>query len=293
MQIISTNKLSEEQKRHVAALKETCFSFEQLENNPYLSNDLNIDKQKDCFFLLYQETELVSFLAAFLPSNKEVEFNGFTHPEFRNQGLFTSLVDRALACYQDMPFEQALFQREENSQSSLAYLQKRYPELDRTEYRFILSKTKWENNPQHKASKGRLVLTDETNKDTYVQITSAASLEDVAECAAIASNFLIAPNRAGYIFFVEDNPIGVFNVQFEQSGTAFLYGVGILPTLQNHGYGRDMLSLAFENLFSKVDEIGLEVDSKNPPALALYRKLGFETVFQVDYHRLILCSRNN
>ena len=52
--------------------------------------------------------------------------------------------------------------------------------------------------------------------------------------------------------------------------------------------GRQMLSLAFDQLFKDADTIQLEVDSQNPPALALYQKLGFSTTSQVDYHRLIL-----
>ena len=73
-----------------------------------------------------------------------------------------------------------------------------------------------------------------------------------------------------------------------EDGVWVVHGVGIIHACRNQGMGRQMLSLAFDQLFKDADTIQLEVDSQNPPALALYQKLGFSTTSQVDYHRLIL-----
>jgi ribosomal protein S18 acetylase RimI-like enzyme len=45
-----------------------------------------------------------------------------------------------------------------------------------------------------------------------------------------------------------------------------------------------MMESFLNTLTKKTEAVRLEVDSKNPPALALYQKLGFCTLNRVDYH---------
>src|SRR5690606_23875663 len=88
MNIIATSTLTTGQEEQIKALQERAFHLEQLGNEVYLSSEMNIDKEKPCFFMLYESDELVSFLCAFFPSPGEVEFNGFTHPSHRKKGYF-------------------------------------------------------------------------------------------------------------------------------------------------------------------------------------------------------------
>ncbi|NLE15179.1 MAG: GNAT family N-acetyltransferase [Spirochaetales bacterium] len=283
MNSIQSHTLTEEQMKEIEQLQDVSHLSEGLENRVFLSSEMNVYKDLDCFFLGYEDNTLISFLCAFFPSRKEVEFNGFTHPDHRRQGHFTRLVEHALSLYKPCSFTQALFQRELNSQSGLSYLKKRYPELDRSEYVMMLERQHWMNKEQS----GTLELVTEQNKEAAIAVMSDAFGEDSKESSHTLEYLLSQADRKTFLYRFENKAIGVLNAAMED-GAWVLHGVGIIHDSRNKGMGRQMLSLAFDHLFNEAETIQLEVDSENPPALALYRKLGFRTTSRVDYHRLIL-----
>ncbi|ADY14828.1 GNAT family N-acetyltransferase [Sphaerochaeta globosa] len=283
MQIIQSYMLTKTQISEIETLQSLSFLPEGLENHVFLSSEMNVYKDLDCFFLGYENDQLVSFLGAFLPSRKEVEFNGFTHPDHRRKGCFTLLVEHALTLYRPYSFTQALFQRELNSKSGFSYLQKRYPELDRSEYLMTLEQQHWNN----KDTVGTLELVTEQCKEETIAVMSDAFEETLDESAHFLTYLLNQSDRKTFLYRQEGTAVGVMNALLED-GVWVIHGVGILHAFRNQGMGRHMLSLAFDVLFQDAATIQLEVDSQNPPALSLYRKLGFQTTSQVDYHRLIL-----
>ena len=283
MNSIQSHTLTEEQMKEIEQLQDVSHLSEGLENRVFLSSEMNVYKDLDCFFLGYEDNTLISFLCAFFPSRKEVEFNGFTHPDHRRQGHFTRLVEHALSLYKPCSFTQALFQRELNSQSGLSYLKKRYPELDRSEYVMMLERQHWMNKEQS----GTLELVTEQNKEAAIAVMSDAFGEDSKESSHTLEYLLSQADRKTFLYRFEDKALGVLNAAMED-GVWELHGVGIIHAYRNKGMGRRMLSLAFDYLFNEAEAIQLEVDSENPPALVLYQKLGFRTTSRVDYHRLIL-----
>jgi ribosomal-protein-alanine N-acetyltransferase len=55
--------------------------------------------------------------------------------------------------------------------------------------------------------------------------------------------------------------------------------IAVSPSQQGRGIGRKLMDAAFRRLYhDRVASVFLEVDAGNPPALALYRRLGFEQV---------------
>lgn len=283
MQIIQSYTLTNTQIDEIETLQSLSFLPEGLGNQIFLSSEMNVYKELPCFFLGYKNDQLVSFLGAFFPSRKEVEFNGFTHPNFRRQLCFTSLCEHALALYKPYPFTQALFQRELNSQSGAAFLQKRYPQLDRSEYLMTLEKQHW--NTQKRSGSLELVKTD--TKEETINVMSDAFGEDRDESAHVLAYLLSQSNRKTFLYRQDGKAVGILNALLE-NGMWVIHGVGIMHAFRNQGMGSRMFSLAFDILFENASTIQLEVDSQNLPALALYRKLGFRTTSQVDYHRLIL-----
>ncbi|MDD3058465.1 MAG: GNAT family N-acetyltransferase [Sphaerochaeta sp.] len=272
------------QEKQIGELQKLVFRQEHLENEVFLSSEMNIDKEKPCFFLLYENDELVCFLDAFFPSSREIEFNGFTHPSYQRRGYFTALVNEALKTYQGMPFTQALFQCELNSKSGKAYLQKRYPLLDRSEYVMALARTDWANRP----AKGTLRKLDKKSLPEALAIACEAYGMDPTAGEQELEFLISEPEREVYLYLLDGQVIGMLNVHHESEERVMLHAVAIRSSDRGKGYGRAMMCLALEEVFRTVDTLLLEVDSENPPALALYRSLGFRVCSQVDYHRLIL-----
>lgn len=284
MEIIRTNTLNAQQTASVKSLQTICFEHERLANEPFLSNSLNTDPTLPCFFLLYEGHRLVGFLAAFFPTEDEVEVNGFVHPEYRRKGLFSSLLTEARKTYEPLFFHQMLFQAENSSESGKAYIQKRFPHVDRSEYRLKLSKSRWEGKRPSTPSKGALVEASGEALDLFIKTATLLLKEE----AGFVQRMLGNPERKGYLYLYEDKPLGVLQKCREDEQLTMIYGVAIDEKYRGKGHGKAMLTLALDVFFTSCEYLSLEVDSQNPIAFGLYRDLGFEIDFQVDYYSLIL-----
>jgi ribosomal protein S18 acetylase RimI-like enzyme len=288
MDYIQNNLLTEQQTKAILDLQETCFAYEGLSNKPFLSNELNCNKEFPCFYLAYEKEKLVSFLTCFLPSPVEAEVNGFTHPSYRNKGLFSALLDLAQKTLMPHGYERFLLQVEPQSKKGVSYIAKRFPTIERTEYRLSLKKSEWAKKDGPHAEEINLEQINKDNVPIYARISAKVFNETLEQSTAYSMNIENNPDRDGYLCYCKDEPIGVFNMHYEEPLMAVLYGIGIIPPFRGKGLGKEMVSLGLELLFEKVEIVYLDVDSENPNAGSLYRKLGFSTAFQVDYHTLLL-----
>jgi predicted GNAT family acetyltransferase len=241
---------------------------------------MNVEPDKPCFFLGYEEVELVSVLTAFFPTKEEVEFSGFTHPEKRKRGYMTSLIAAAFPHFLHSTYTQALCIREKESQSGEKYLSKRYPTIARTEYVLELKSSSWEN----RQSTGTLTEVTTQTQDSAVKILSEIFEQD-EQVSKQHLDFLISrPDGQVYLYWIEGVPIGTLNIHHLNKEVAMIHAVGIHKAYRRRGHGYQMMESFLNTLTKKTEAVRLEVDSKNPPALALYQKLGFCTLNRVDYH---------
>ncbi len=286
MTTIETNTLDTQQIASVKSLQALCFLLEGLKNEPCLSNEMNTDTTIPCFFLQYEGNMLVGILTAFFPTDVEVEINGFVHPDYRKRGIFSSLLTKAIDTYKPLSFLQLLFQVENSSESGKAYMTRRSAHIDRSEYRLTLSKESWQEARHSPPRRGSLV--EATGENLQRFINAATSL--LKEEAGFIQKMLHNPERKGYLYLYEDNPIGVLQKCEEHEELTMLYGIAIDEQYRNQGHGKTMLTLALDSFFTSCDFLSLEVDSQNPGAFELYGHLGFKIDFKVDYHSLILSS---
>ncbi len=284
MEIIQTNTLDAQQITSIKKLQTLCFQLEGLENEPFLSNEMNTDQNIPCFFLCFEDRRLVGFLAAFFPTGDEVEINGFVHPDFRNKGIFSSLTAEARKTYEKLSFHQMLFQVESSSESGKAIEGIRNLPIDRSEYRLRLSKSHWQDKRPITPIIGTFIEADGEYLEMFLQTATSLLREE----AGFVQRMLNNPERKGYLYLHKNNPIGVLQKCRENENLTMLYGVAIDEKYRGQGHGKAMLILALDYFFDSCEYLSLEVDSQNPKAFGLYRSLGFEIEFQVDYHSLIL-----
>lgn len=284
MHSMQTNALNDQQVHAIRNLQQICFQHEGLENEPFLSSEMNSDPSLPCFFLHYEEEMLVGFLSAFFPTADEVEVNGFVHPAYRKRGIFSSLVTEARKAYSTLSFHQMLFQVESSCESGKVYVRARYTHIDRSEYRLTLSKSRWRERSPVIPSFGSLV--EATGEYHQLFIHTATSL--LKEDSDFVQRMLDNPERKGYLYLYEKKPIGVLQKCKENDNLTMIYGVAIGETFRGQGHGKAMLGLALDMFFLSCEYLSLEVDSQNPKAFGLYCALGFEIDFQIDYHSLIL-----
>jgi len=93
--------------------------------------------------------------------------------------------------------------------------------------------------------------------------------------------------RGCYSFHHNNTVIGMGCIAYTKlEDTAFIFGFGILPEYRGKGLGKLALSELAHYIHTNYKKpAGLEVNSRNQAALALYTSLGFKTEAAYHYYR--------
>lgn len=273
--IVSCTELTQAQCSEIEVLQNAVYAEEGLQNTAWLSNEINFDRSIPCFFLGYEQDSLVSFLTLFMPTRQVGEVTAFTSIPHRGKGYFTGLLNEAKTVLRKNAVRELLFATEPVSAGGMEYLEKHLLEA-------VHSHTEW----RMFRKPGLLPLPE----DITVERVTAQSLEEYMEIslheysdrdAALAA--VRSEQRAAYLLRDNGKPVGVF--ELVQGDALTLCGVAVARVLRGRGYG-NMLVRAALNLAHEVGKnVELDVDSENPPALHLYRKYGFQPIFEVQYWR--------
>lgn len=239
MKIYTTNILSKDQKKEIEELQKICNDIENLESKVFLSNEINFDKTLPCFFLAYEDDKLISFLTTFIPQKQEAEISAFTHPDYRRQGHFYELLEKAMKILKNAEVSNILFLIEPNSKCGKKVL-KKYPSAkwNRSEYTLSNKNKKIVSVSQDL----NLKLVSAENKAICLKLTEEIFNMSEGKNENFIQNAIESPDREAYIVYCSQEPIGTFNLNYEDN-TAFIYGLGISPYYQQKGYGKKCLNM--------------------------------------------------
>ena len=276
LKIVSCSVPTPMQCAEIERLQAAVYAAEGLQNTAWLSNEINFDRNVPCFFLGYEGDMLVSFLTLFLPTREEGEVTAFTALSYRGRGYFTALMDAARRVLRENGVPNLLFALEPVSRSGMAYLKKHFPAAEH-------SHTEWRMTcvPDHAPLPENITVervTAEQSED-YVSVV----LEEYGGDREAVLARLSAEERTTYLVRDAGTPVGVFALAEGEALT--LFGVVTAENLRGRGYGNCIVRAALNMAHEAGKNIGLDVDSENPPALHLYRKYGFEPTFEVQYWR--------
>lgn len=206
------------------------------------------------FFALYEHDETVCSAAAFIQEDDTVfECYAFTAPDYRRNGFFSEILDSVIdELDEDTEF---MFYTNGKEPSALAALEALEAELVLEEHMMEISLSDW-ISAEHASANNSYSLTVHT-----ADIDGTETLQ--YETASGKVN------------------ISVFSSYY------YLYGFEILEELRGKGYGTVFLSQVMNDLASRNPlPLRLQVSGDNLPALALYKKTGFqitETLFGYLY----------
>ena len=290
MVVKSFHHLEEAQEEQIRELEELCSQHETpaLQSYVYLSSDMNRNPKKNCFYLLYEDGILVSFLSVFAP-RQEGEISAFTHPEYRRRGYFTELLKRMRQDWKEL--SQLLFVAEPASKSARAVLDSLGAAYDFSEYMMYYGGNIPKRSPARKNNTGRakLQLRKAKPADETVMSGMLASIFSMQEQDAADWYHRLMEEPSVHVFQAVsgNSPIGVGALS-DEGDRMTLFALGIKKALRGRGYGRDLLQLLIEywqeNFGEK--ELLLETDSHSARAVSLFRRHGFSIATQFDYYRL-------
>jgi ribosomal protein S18 acetylase RimI-like enzyme len=282
LKIKKCSALTDDEKNEILDLENIAFKEDKLENHAFLSNEINFDKNLECFYMAYDNNKLVGFLTTFIPTSNEAELLSVVHPEYRQKGCFNMLLEAAKETLLCAGVKNILFVIETKSKTGLKALKKfKGCKIDHSEYRMSYEKS--DNIPKYNDLSFSKVNYE--NKKIFSDITLEAFNDlDEDENDGFIDTVIECEDREGYIAYNNDIPVGVFDYNYEE-GDAFLYGVAIQSDYRGKGFGKQLIGFALEEGLKKRNKIVLDVDSNNPIAFNLYKKCGFKIDFQVDYYK--------
>lgn len=267
------------------ALEAVCKAQDGLTGTLFLDPSLNHSPEIPCLFTLDSEGELAALLTLFAPSQSEAELFGLTHPAHRRKGCFRALVRAAAESANAFGIQDLLFLCERTSESGNRAVSALGATLDFTEYSLRFGRAR--SQEQRPVPNG-LALREATpaDLDDMAAISGACFSEPPEQARHFLIRSMEADNRAQYIAHLSGVPAGICATGM-QEGEATIFGLAVLPALQNKGIGRGIIALILQDLFARgIAEILIEVDSTNARALHLYKSVGFVVETVNDYYRV-------
>lgn len=252
MNLIRTNAPDARLSKDLSLLQKTCNEYDHI--------TFSFPLEEDCICcLLYEDERLLSALIGFFTDPDTMECYGCTLPDKRQNGHFTFLLKELVNDYPDCDF---IFPVYEDCQDGLKTLQAMEASFCYKEYFMELSTPMSEEAIFIKENKDRNDLTISSRKDSDDQIC--------------------------YEFFKDKAVVGKCRLDIQEN-SAYLYGYEISESLRRQGLGTACLRLflkTYTSLLSnqRKDTIYLQVSGDNLPAVALYKRAGFQIRESLSYY---------
>jgi len=274
----SKKMLTNQQITEIKTLQEICeidggfqlkLNFDMLENR---SGNLKED------FFYYKDGRLVGFLGSYGFGNK-IELCGMVHPNYRQQGIFSSLITSGLDEAKQRGFSKILLNAPAKSNTAKTFLQNVPCTFYCAEHQM-----KWHQNDLIEDDR-ITVRPSVSSEDEEAEVLLEISGFGMSEIEAREMQKMISEQSSEQklIIEVEGKIAGKMRVS-ELNGEAWIYGFAVFPELRGKGIGRRALSHVVKMELAKGFPVFLEVEAKNARALTLYESCGFKTYHSQNYY---------
>ncbi|MDT9722176.1 GNAT family N-acetyltransferase [Paenibacillus sp. ClWae2A] len=268
---------SKEQIEAIILLEQQCKQLDSV----HLKADLDHISKKDGdhALLCYRHGDLVGLLSWYPSDGVTGNINAIVHPDFRRQGVFSSLLKRAILDMKPQGINQLSYRVPQGLSPGLLTAQSLGAIYDRAEYSMQLV-----NEVLSVVEPPELTLSVAETEDMEFMVTCSSQAfgdsEDWTREYFMQTN---EPSRVTYIVWQNQLPVGLVRVNSINETTAFIHNFCILPAYQGQKLGRTALSILVDLLRKEsYTDIRLSVVTENKRALNLYRSVGFEV--NSEYH---------
>lgn len=242
------------------------------------------DRQTQEFndFLYYIDGNLVGYLALFTFKPDEAELSAMVHPKYRRQQIFKNLLDEAALELNKRRIKSILVISQPHS-SFADYLQQRgatycYSHVEMTALNPPLEKT---------LPEVELKLTNNDDLMTLAKIGAACFNTPFLEVLQRFVENSRDRNRRAWLLILNNEFIGKIHVRFEDTKTAFIHDLCIIPEKRGQNYAMAMILKTMNMLKSEgYKNFTLDVECHNEGALKLYEQCGYVTTSSYDFWKL-------
>ncbi|WP_226683383.1 GNAT family N-acetyltransferase [Sutcliffiella horikoshii] len=289
MEITKTNNLSKKEYQEVVELLETCESFDGFEIST--SINLSMFQKGGCthlyLILAREKEELIGFLGLFsFIDPKKMELAGMIHPQYRNQGMFSGLLESAKEITSARDANEVLFVCPAMSDAAIHLALK-------MEATYVYSKFTMEYHEKYHKKYDCLLQNMSIKKanlsETAIILRLLSDGFDVAptdeNLKSLIERNTLNPGFELFLVHIDTTPIATITVSHEEK-SLYLSAYAITPTHRGKGYGRAIIEKIVSDIKIRYPEkaIRLDVDVKNEGAIKLYENTGFRVVGGYEYY---------
>jgi ribosomal protein S18 acetylase RimI-like enzyme len=238
-------------------------------------------------FLYYVDGQLVGYLEVESYGRKEKELTGMVHPDFRRQGIFTTLFTAAKEELQQRGVQKLIFVCEHKSESGRAFLATTGAELAYAEHEMWLG-TFHERGRRTEGLSMRRAYTGDIDSIVSLLATDSGNFEGVKEWV---TELMGKPDEFWFFLATLNGQLlGTVRLDFMEEVIG-IYAFEVRLGYRGLGYGREMLEQLIHIAKAESNKpIMLDVETDNTNAVGLYLSCGFEVKTTYDYYELSLES---
>lgn len=285
MRLKAVNKLTENERKQVLMLIETCQKHDQLFDMPYLANTFNRYPDMPAFILAYQDEQLVGFASLYAATNFDANVMLYVKPAYRRQGIATALLQQAKQICQTYEYIEIVIQTETQQLQKLPTLITKFKVTHDPAIAEVLMQ--WQAQVQPIVTKETPITVRPFSQDdvkALAKIHAQAFDDDVHEVTRDLVASFANHNLQVYVFVLNSQVIGSVTIEVATPTTGYLFGYVIKKHQQGHGYGQAALVQVLTLIAQQgVKTLSLAVAKNNLRAQYIYQKHGFVTQTTLEY----------
>lgn len=286
--ILLKNRLDKNDYDAIKKLEEICIKHDETSLKLELDYKLSVSSPKDTDeinineFMFYDEEKLVGYLGICDFGGSELELNGMVHPDYRRMGVFRKLFSLAHDEWQKRNCSTMLLLSDKSSPAGTDFIKSTGAAYNHSEYDMVLNMDKDINRRLNTVKLRKSTVDDagEAARQNLIYFNLEFTEEDNVETPD--------GDYKNITYIAEENSSAVGKVRIElNNGRGGIFGLGVLPEFRGNGYGRELLTMAIEELKkNNAEEIFLQVLTDNNNALNLYKSCGFEERYTMEYYAI-------
>ncbi len=241
-------------------------------------------------FCCHLDGKLVGYLFMDQYDPRERETVILVHPAYRRRGIGHALLAAAHEECQRTGVEQIILICERRAVAGKAFIEHFRARFAWAEHEMVLGKFQPRNGY---TSKITFRLAEPGDLDALVAIQASSFDEPQDRVRERLLNHLQEQSNTIYVGTVaagqgeKAEPVGMLRLTTEDDERG-IYGLGVAPAHQGHGYGRQLVEEAIRMARSTnpQESVMLDVDETNSRAFQLYLSCGFKVRATYDYYAL-------
>ncbi|WP_068785452.1 GNAT family N-acetyltransferase [Paenibacillus phocaensis] len=231
----------------------------------------------------FRDGKLIAFLGLY-PFGSTLEVCGMVHPDYRRQGIFTSLLRRGLHSSSVIAYSTILLNAPGNSETAKPFLAKFPCRFDFSEYQMrYAGETDSASTPPPHLVPVTLRQANEMDRPLLTRLDQEGfglTAEETQDYFETLNEEII--NQTELILH-EGEAVGKIRVS-RLDGEAWIYGFVVSTSHRGQGIGGSALRQVIDREKKEGSDIWLEVALSNPQARKLYEQAGFRICRSQDYY---------